>query len=96
MDALIAMRLHAGILAATVDVPPFMIAYDPKVTAFAASANLPTPPVMQGITPQRIMDNFLLFHKDRDKYAAQLARRREEMVKLAQQNIQYLTEVVKV
>ncbi|HRF59416.1 MAG TPA: polysaccharide pyruvyl transferase family protein [Fimbriimonadaceae bacterium] len=96
MDALIAMRLHAGILAATVDVPPYMLAYDPKVTAFAASANLPSPPGMQGMTPQRIMDGFMLFYKERDKIAAQLARRRDEMVKLSQQNIQYLTEVVKV
>lgn len=96
MDALIAMRLHAGILAATVDVPPYMLAYDPKVTAFAASANLPSPPGMQGMTAQRIMDGFMLFYKERDKIAAQLARRREEMVKLAQQNIQFLTEVVKV
>src|SRR6185312_173871 len=35
MDAVVSMRLHAGILATTVGVPSLMVSYDPKVTAFA-------------------------------------------------------------
>lgn len=94
MEAVIAMRLHAGILAATMGVPPFMISYDPKVTAFANGMGFSTPPTMQGITAERIFDGFQTFIKDRDRTAAALERKRDEWATAAQGNIELLRSTV--
>ncbi len=90
MDAVIAMRLHAGILAATVGVPPYMVSYDPKVNAFANSLGLATPPSIEGLTAQRLFDGFTTFVKDRDRIADSLVRRREDLRSQAQENIKAL------
>jgi len=90
MEAVIGMRLHAGILAATVGVPPFMVSYDPKVTAFSNALGFSTPPSMQGITAERIFDGFQTFIKDRDRIAASLERKREDLAKAALGNIEVL------
>lgn len=94
MEAVIAMRLHAGILAATVGVPPFMISYDPKVSVFANLMGLSSPPSMQGLSAQRIFDDFQSFLKTRDRTAEALRRKRDEMAKLAAGNIDVLREAV--
>lgn len=96
MECIIAVRLHAGILATTVGVLPFMVSYDPKVTAFAASMNLPTPPGVIGMTANRLFENFMGYYKDRERHLATIERRREEMVKLAQANISLLFDFIKV
>ncbi len=90
MEGVIAMRLHAGILAATVGVPSYMVAYDPKVSAFANAIGSPTPPTMQGLTAQRLMDGFVAFIKDRDRTSHALVRRRDELAAEAMQNIDAL------
>lgn len=90
MEAVIGMRLHAGILAATVGVPPYMISYDPKVTAFANALGFSTPPSMQGITADRIFDGFQTFLKDRERIAASLERKRDDLAKAAYGNIEVL------
>ncbi len=87
---------RAGILATTVGVLPFMVSYDPKVTAFAASMNLPTPPGVIGMTANRLFENFMGYYKDRERHLATIERRREEMVKLAQANINLLFDFIKV
>ncbi len=94
MEAVIAMRLHAGILAATVGVPPFMISYDPKVTAFANSLGFSTPLTMQGLTAQRIFEGFQNFVQDRDRAAEGLKRKREELVRQASLNIEVLRDTL--
>lgn len=94
LEAVIAMRLHAGILAATVNVPAFMIAYDPKVTAFANAMGFPTPPSMQGLTGQRIFDDFQNFIKTRERTVESIRRRRPEFAKQAQVSIDVLREVL--
>lgn len=94
MDAVIAMRLHAGILAATVGVPPYMVSYDPKVNAFANLMGLPTPPNVQGLTAQRLFDGFQSFIKDRDRICATLEQRRAQQAEAAAQNIQILRDVL--
>jgi polysaccharide pyruvyl transferase CsaB len=96
MECVIAVRLHAGILASTVGVLPFMVSYDPKVSAFAASMNLPAPPGLTGMTANRLFETFMGFYKDRERHLATIERRREEMVKLAQANINLLMDFVKV
>lgn len=92
MDAVIAMRLHAGVLAATVGIAPFMVSYDPKVSSFAKLLDLGAAPPIEGLTAQRLFDSFLDFQKDRERNERMLARKREELTKLAAQNIELLRE----
>lgn len=87
MEAVIAMRLHAGILASTVGVPAMMVSYDPKVTAFANIMGLPTPPNISGATGDRLFAQFQSFIKDRDKLVPQILRKRDEQIEAAKGNI---------
>ncbi len=95
MEAVVAMRLHAGILAATVGVPPLMVSYDPKVAAFGKLLELAPPLSMEGLTPTRMFDAFVAFMKDRDRHAKILDKKRVEMVGLAQQNIEVVLDAVR-
>ena len=90
MEAVIAMRLHAGILATTVGVPPYMVSYDPKVAAFANGLGFSAPLQMEGITAERIFDGFQTFLKDRDRVAESIERKREDMAKAAFGNVEAL------
>jgi polysaccharide pyruvyl transferase CsaB len=90
MDAVIGMRLHAGILATSVGVPAYMVSYDPKVNAFANSMGFPAPLNIQGATAERIFDGFQSFVKDRERLVATVERKRDELSKQAQQNIEVL------
>jgi len=92
LDAVVAMRLHAGILATTVGVAPFMVSYDPKVTAFAKLLDLQTAPNVVGLTPQRLFDSFMQFMRDRERNEKVMERKREELVKLAQVNLDILAD----
>ena len=95
MEGMIAMRLHAGILAATVGVPPYMVSYDPKVTAFANAIGASTPPTMQGLTAQRLFDGFVSTIKDRERASASLLKRRDELAKQAALNIDVLESTLR-
>lgn len=94
LEAVVAMRLHAGILAATVGVPPFMVSYDPKVTAFAKLLDLQTAPSMVGLTPQRLFESFMQFMRDRERNEKILERKRQELVNLAKGNLDILSEIL--
>lgn len=96
MDSIVAMRLHAGILAATVGIPPFMINYDPKVAAFSKMMELGTPLSVQGLTAQRLMDTFTSFQRDRERNGRLVERKRDEMRKLAQLNVELIRDAVRV
>lgn len=87
MDSVIAMRLHAGILAATVGIPPLMISYDPKVAAFAQMLDIGSAPSMEGITAQRIYDVFVEHLKSRERNVKVVERRVEDLRKQAMVNI---------
>jgi len=95
MDSIVAMRLHAGILATTVGIPPLMVSYDPKVTAFSKMMDLGTPLTVQGLTAQRLMDTFTAFQKDRERNARIVERKRDEMRKLAELNIELVHSTVR-
>jgi polysaccharide pyruvyl transferase CsaB len=95
MEAFVAMRLHAGILAATVGIPSLMVSYDPKVTAFAKLIETAAPLPLEGLTPTRLFDAFTAFMKDRERNAKILERKTEEMKKLAEINIQIVREQVR-
>ncbi|MDR3690382.1 MAG: polysaccharide pyruvyl transferase CsaB [Fimbriimonas sp.] len=95
MDSIVGTRLHAGILAATVGIPPLMVNYDPKVAAFSKMMELGTPLAVQGLTAQRLMDTFTSFQRDRERNGRIVERKREEMRKLAQLNVELIFDAVR-
>ena len=94
MDAVLGMRLHAGILATTVGVPAYMVSYDPKVTSFANAMGYPTPLNIESATAERVFDGFQSFMRDRDRVVENVKRKRDELSKQAQENIEALVSVV--
>ncbi len=94
MDTVIAMRLHAGILATTVGVPPYMLSYDPKVSAFAKMLDFNAVSDLENATPQRVFDGFMTFQKSRERNIALLQSKNEEFVKLARINIDAILEML--
>jgi polysaccharide pyruvyl transferase CsaB len=89
LDSIVAMRLHAGILAATAGVPPLMVSYDPKVTAFAKQLGLAGALSMEtGITAPRMLDAFLQFQKDRDRNVKLLEKRVQDLRNQAEGNVE--------
>jgi polysaccharide pyruvyl transferase CsaB len=94
MDAVLGMRLHAGILAATVGAPAYMVSYDPKVTAFANAMGYPTPQNIETTTAERLFDSFQAFMRDRDRTVEMVKRKRDEFSILARENIDVLVSCV--
>ncbi|MCW5942901.1 MAG: polysaccharide pyruvyl transferase CsaB [Fimbriimonadaceae bacterium] len=92
MEALIAVRLHAGILAAKVGVPPFMVGYDPKVTSFAKLMGLPRIPSLDGLTASRLFDQFQAFYKERAHHSRVLESKMPELIALARENVSLVLE----
>lgn len=95
LDSIVAMRLHAGVLAASVGIPPLMVSYDPKVAAFSKMMDLGSSLSIQGLTAQRLMDTFTSFQKDRDRNSRIIERKRDEMQKLAELNIELVLSTVR-
>ena len=94
MDAVIGMRLHAGILATTVGVPAYMVSYDPKVNAFTNAMGYSTPLNIENATAESLFDGFKAFMKDRDKLVTNIKRKRDELATQAQENIEVLVSTV--
>lgn len=93
MDSLIAMRLHAGILATTVGIPPFMVSYDPKVNAYAKMLDLSNGSIStEGLTAQRLFENFQAFQRDRERHSKIIAKRCEEFRQQALVSIEAVRE----
>lgn len=95
MDAVVAFRLHAGILATTVGVPPLMVNYDPKVTAFARMIDLGASIPIENLSPTRMFDTFTAFMKDRDRNVKLIERKRVELANLAMLNVDLAVEALK-
>ncbi len=79
MEGVIAMRLHAGILATTVGVPPLMLNYDPKVAAFARQIDIGPALTIEGLTPQRLFETFMEHHKAKEAHKLVILKKREEL-----------------
>lgn len=94
MDGVLAMRLHAGILAATVGVPPLMLNYDPKVDSFAKQIGVGNALPLKGANPQKIFEAFMRFLKDRDRNAPIVLRKRDELAKMAFKNVELLRQAL--
>lgn len=95
MDAVVAVRLHAGILATTVGVPTLMVAYDPKVTAFAKMLGICDPMQIEGLTAQRLFDQTMVFMRDREKHTRIVERKREEFRQAAMLNVEVVRDGLK-
>ncbi|MCU0315625.1 MAG: polysaccharide pyruvyl transferase CsaB [Fimbriimonadaceae bacterium] len=95
VEAVIAMRLHAGILATTVGIPPYMVSYDPKVAAFSNALGFSAPPSIQGLTVERVFDGFQSFIKEKERTAASLERKVSELAQSALLNIDVLEETLR-
>lgn len=95
MDAVIAMRLHAGVLASTVGVPPFMVAYDPKVAAFANLLDVGKALAIEGLTASRLFENFAMFVKERERNLKVLERRTADLRKQAEVNVEAVVECLR-
>ena len=95
MDAVIGMRLHASILATGVGVPAMTISYDPKVAAFANILGLGSAIPIEGLTAQRLFDNYLTFEKAKERNVKILETKRQELQQMAQVNIEVLTDVLR-
>ena len=94
MDGLIAMRLHAGILAATVNMPSVMLSYDPKVLAFANEVGLPSL-AMNNLTADRVFDSFVTTMQKKAELEAQLAKRKDALIAKAKQNFEVLQQTLR-
>ncbi len=90
MESVVAMRLHAGILAANVGIPPLMVSYDPKVAAFAKLLGTGNALDLNGLTPARLFDSFQASLKERERNQTILAKKRAELVELAKANFEVL------
>ncbi len=93
MDGMIAVRLHAGILATHASLPTLMLNYDPKVAAFARVADLPMLPANPG-SAARVLDTFMPLLKDRDQWVARQKRTTEKLRAEAMKNIEVLRQSV--
>ena len=94
LDAVIAVRLHAGILAVSAGVPTFLVDYDPKVAAFANSIGLSSPPKLQGLTATRLEDSFEAFMGGHQQLVESLPKKRDELARKASINIQLLRDAL--
>lgn len=92
MHGMIAMRLHAGILAANVGIPPLMVSYDPKVNELSKRLGLDSPPDLEGLNGQRLFEKFMAFEREHERNAASVARQREKAAQEAMLNVEALKE----
>jgi polysaccharide pyruvyl transferase CsaB len=95
MESVIAMRLHAGILASSVGVPPLMVSYDPKVNAFAKMLDVGPALPVESLTPQRLFEAFQAHHKALEQKRTVVLRKREELAKEAMIAIDLANEILR-
>ena len=95
MEGVIGMRLHAGILATTVGVPPLMLNYDPKVAAFCRQIDIGPALTIEGLTPQRLFETFMEHHKAKDAHKLVILKKREELRDQAMKGIELASNFLK-
>ncbi|MBS1704251.1 MAG: polysaccharide pyruvyl transferase CsaB [Armatimonadetes bacterium] len=90
LDGVISMRLHGGILASAMGLPPLMLSYDPKVSAFSQLMGLPTAVDALKANPTQIVEGYMAMHRDRDRLKAQIEKKVGELRSQAEGNIEVL------
>jgi polysaccharide pyruvyl transferase CsaB len=87
MDAVVAMRLHTLIFAARMAVPPFALAYDPKVENLMRGLDLPDSLApWTGFSPDDVAGRVKQLLDERVERSSKLAARAGELEKLALRN----------
>ncbi|MGI8922498.1 MAG: polysaccharide pyruvyl transferase CsaB [Fimbriimonadales bacterium] len=94
MNAVVSMRLHAGIFAASAGIAPMMVAYDPKVASFAHLLGLPAPLTVDQISAQRLWDTFRAFDDKREAYNSLVAERGAGQRAASRKNVDLLLSLL--
>lgn len=94
MEAVFAVRLHAGILAATAGAPPFFASYDPKVSAFATELGFPFASRLAGVPASKLFEDFARFVADAGEHREALARKLPELRERARMNLQPILDLL--
>ena len=94
LDGMIAMRLHAGIFAILHNLKPYMISYDPKVTSFANSYNLPFQPDIKYLSAETTIEEFLDLINGTSIDNKEFIQRRKNSIGHAKKNISYLLKAL--
>lgn len=92
LDGMIAMRLHAGILATVQDLPVFMISYDPKVETFAKQMGFPFTDLEKLKNAEHALDLIEPFWNQEEVVKNKIKEKKEEMKLRALRNISFLFE----
>jgi len=94
MDIMIAMRLHALIFAAYMNVPILGISYQPKVEGFLEYVNQPSVGNAKDITFDSMRPKVDLILQNRDNIKAELAKSVEDLINKSQINSRLAIELI--
>ena len=85
-DAVLAMRLHALIFAARMNVPFAGLVYDPKVSAYTDALSMPSAGDVQGFDADSALQTITQVLEQRDEFAKILKLKTSELEKAAMQD----------
>ncbi len=94
VDLIVSMRLHGCIIATAQAIPWLGIAYDPKVSSFAAACNWKFCFEPDKIDRQLLEQQLNLLASRKVDFAAKLARKANEMTRRAQQDLDAVVEIL--
>lgn len=94
MDIMIAMRLHALIFAAYMNVPILGISYQPKVEGFLKYVDQPSVGNVKEITFDNLRSKVDLILQNREKIKTELAKSVEDLISKAEENSRLAIELI--
>ena len=94
-DIVIAMRLHALIFAARMNVPFTSIMYDPKVSAYTNELCMPAAGDVASFDKKTAFEAIMKLLENRDEYAEVLGQKTEKLCNAALEDAKLLVEMLK-